>query len=68
MDWQVPLAAFGNRTAFSVAEEALLKHKSQHPLNDDMAESGRYDCRKFGLYMSTVGEDVRKNDFFENIP
>ncbi len=68
MDWQVPLDAFVNRTAFSVAEEALSKHKSQHPLNDDMAESGRYDCRKFGLYMSTVGADVKKSDFFENIP
>jgi LmbE family N-acetylglucosaminyl deacetylase len=68
IDWQVPLAAFGRHTAFAVAQEALLKHKSQYPLNDDMAESGRYDCRKFGLYMSTVGKDWLRNDFFENIP
>jgi LmbE family N-acetylglucosaminyl deacetylase len=68
MDWQVPLDAFGGRTAFMVAEEALEKHKSQHPLNEDMSESGRFDCRKFGLYMSTVGLDIRKNDFFEHIP
>ena len=68
MDWQAPLAAFGGRTAFSIAGEALLKHRSQYPLDDDMAESGRYDCRKFGLYASTVGPDVLKNDFFENIP
>ena len=31
-------------------------------------DGNRYDNRKFGLYFTTVGPDVKKNDFFENIP
>ena len=27
----------------------------------------RYDNRKYGLAFTTVGQDVEKNDFFENI-
>ena len=67
MDWHVPLEAFGGKTSLEVAELGLDKHVSQHALTYRMLESGPYDCRKFGLYMSTVGEDVQKNDFFEHI-
>ena len=31
-------------------------------------DSSQYDNAVFGLQLSTVGEDVAKNDFFENIP
>ena len=32
------------------------------------AEGSKYDCRKFGLYYTTVGPDTVKNDFLENTP
>ena len=65
--WQMPLSAFAGRTAFDVAGEALRKHKSQHPLSQDMREGGPYDCRVFGLVSFQVGPDTGRNDFFENI-
>ena len=68
MNWDRPLSEFEGETAFDVAQEALKKHRSQFPLSDEMLETGPYDCRIFGLYMSTVGEDELKDDFFEHIP
>lgn len=67
MNWDRPLTEFEGETAFDVAGKALKKHRSQFPLSDEMLESGPYDCRIFGLYMSTVGEDKLKDDFFEHI-
>lgn len=75
MDWDQPLDAFGGQTAFYVSiYVAFQKHKSQVP---DF-ESYYRNCSKateipknspiyYGLYRSTVGEDVAKNDFFENV-
>lgn len=75
MDWDQPLEAFGGKTAFYVSiYEAFQMHKSQVP---DF-ESYYRGCGKateipknspiyYGLYRSTVGADVEKNDFFENV-
>ncbi|MEG0895724.1 MAG: hypothetical protein RSE93_08395, partial [Oscillospiraceae bacterium] len=41
-------------------------HKSQHQYFK-VEKGGKYDFAKFGLYRSLVGEDVQKNDLFENI-
>ncbi len=68
MNWQKPLSAFGGKTSLEVAKKALWCHVSQRALTYKMLESGPYDCRKFGLYFTTVGPDVKKKDFFENIP
>ena len=68
MDWNQPLQAFGGKTGLEVAKEALWCHVSQRALTYQMLESGPYDCRKFGLYYTSVGPDIEKNDFFENIP
>lgn len=72
MDWNIPLTAFGGKTALEVAAEALECHVSQMDENAawQMADvsSGQYDNGLFGLWRSTVGEDVLKNDLFENIP
>lgn len=65
--WDQPLNAFDGRTSFEVASEALLKHRSQHPLSQQMEQKGRYDCRLFDLVYTTVGDDTLKNDLFENI-
>lgn len=67
MDWHQPLAAFGGKTGLEVAKEALYCHVSQRALTYQIEEKGPWDCRKFGLYMSTVGPDEAKDDFFEHI-
>ena len=72
MDWDVPLARFGGKTGLEVAAEALECHVSQMDENaawqmSDVS-SGQYDNSLFGLWRTTVGPDVLKNDLFENIP
>ena len=68
MDFDTPLSFFNGKTAFEIAQEAYAFHKSQRTYWLDVLKSNRYDCRKYGLYFTTVGEDVEKNDFLENIP
>ncbi len=63
------LTAFDGKNAYEMAEAGFAQHKSQvtyFSLNLDNPK--RYGCGLFGLYFSTVGEDVLKNDFLENIP
>ena len=67
MDWRQPLEAFGGQTAFDVAEAAFACHISQQHTDYRVEDFGPYDNAKFGLAFSTVGEDVEKNDFFENL-
>ncbi len=67
MDWRRPLKAFDGKTAYDVALEGFLCHKSQ--LNKEYAveDFGPYDDSLFGLAYTRVGPDVEKNDFFEHI-
>ena len=67
MDWRVPLERFNGMTAFDVAEKAFLCHVSQQKGKYFVQDFGPYDNSLFGLYFSSVGADVYKNDFFENI-
>ena len=68
MDWSVPLDESGVITPIFLAKRAFDKHRSQQGYFT-MEEFGTvYDNQAFGLYFSTVGPDVEKNDFFENIP
>lgn len=66
MDIDIPLSNFGNKTAYQMAQEGFAKHVSQTKYFT-VEKKGPYDCRKFGLYRSTVGLDTIGNDFFENI-
>ncbi len=68
MDWTLPLKAFGGRSGWEMAKLGFAEHVSQHVFKLQVRIDGPYDCRKFGLYFTTVGADVLKNDFFENIP
>lgn len=68
MNWMVPLTSFDGKSSYEVTSEALLKHRSQQPLDHLMNPGGKYDCNWFGLWFSDVGEDVKKDDFLENIP
>lgn len=67
MDWKQPLAAFDGKNALTVATEAFEFHVSQVKSGTDMEDGLLYDNSRFGLWFSAVGEDVEKNDFFENI-
>lgn len=67
-DWHVPLAAFDGKDGLTVATEALAFHKSQILGGWEMEDGGENDNALFGLYFTTVGEDVKKDDLMENIP
>lgn len=79
MDWDKPLDAFGGATAFQMTQKGFLCHNSQQFTwfrewmngsagDRTMASQITYlsPCR-YGLYRTTVGADVQKNDFFENV-
>ena len=75
MDWDQPLERFGGMTAYEVTRDlGFPAHKSQRMSylwyfrgKDTAAKIWRYSPCEYGLYRSTVGEDVQKNDFFENL-
>lgn len=75
MDWDQPLESFGGMTAFEVTRDLGYPcHKSQYQDfawylagYDTAAECPKYNPCYYGLYRTTVGEDVEKNDFFENL-
>ena len=67
MDWRQPLSAFGGKTSFEIAEEGFRCHRSQQTTDYKVEDFGPWDNRRFGLYRSLVGEDTRKDDFFENL-
>ena len=68
MNWSDKvLSRFGGKTALDMAKEGFDCNKSQI-ISVKVEESGRYDCRKFGLAYTTVGNDTPGvNDFFEHI-
>lgn len=67
-DWNVPLVSMNGSTGLELAIEAYDLHKTQASSGMSVTETGsEYDNRVFGLAHTTVGEDVRKDDFLENI-
>lgn len=80
LDYDTPLDSFGGLTAFQVTQKyGFPCHESQqwtwfrdwiNGYANEITEAkqiGTYNPCFFGLYRSTVGEDVNKNDFLENI-
>lgn len=80
LDYDTPLNHFDGMTAFEVTQKLGYPcHKSQqftwftkwiNGKNSQItkaAEIATYNPCNFGLYRSTVGEDVSKNDFMENL-
>lgn len=80
IDYDTPLESFDGLTAFQVSQKLGYPcHKSQQWtwftrwLNGSSGQITKatqittYNPAYFGLYRSTVGEDVEKNDFLENI-
>ena len=80
LDYDQPLAYFDGLTAFQATQKLGYPcHKSQQYTwftrwingnNNEITKATQistYNPCYFGLYRSTVGEDVQKNDFMENI-
>lgn len=68
MEWDTPLERFDGKDGFQVAKDAFVCHDSQNDyLVVERTKSSKFCCTLFGLYRTTVGEDVQMNDFMENI-
>lgn len=80
LDYNTPLESFNGLTAFQVSQQLGYPcHKTQQHtwfttwINGNAGQItnttqiSSYNPAYFGLYRSTVGEDVEKNDFLENI-
>ena len=76
MDWDQPLESFDGMTAFEVTKELGFPcHESQQSYYSwyfngmkTAADIKQYSPREYGLFRSTVGDDVSRNDFLENVP
>ncbi len=75
LDWDRPLSHFDGMTAFQVSvNRGFACHKSQVGgvtgcITDygAAADIPRYSPCEYGLYRTTVGADMERNDFFENL-
>ena len=67
MDWSQPLSHFGGKTGLEMAKKGFACHVSQQKPQWKVEDFGKNDCRQFGLYYTTVGQDRVGNDFFENV-
>lgn len=67
MNWNKPLVHFDGKTGMEMAIAALNCHVSQVARGWSMDEARNHDNTLFGLYSTTVGPDVMKDDFMENI-
>ena len=66
MDWNTPSEALGGKTPLETAALGFWQHRTQQK-SYSMDDGIIYDYTKFGLAYSAVGEDVNKDDLFENI-
>ena len=80
IDYDQPMEVFGGLSAFQVTQQyGFPCHKSQqwtgfvewiYGYDREITKASqikKYNPSNFGLYHSTVGEDVAKNDFLENV-
>ena len=79
MDYDIPLEYFNGKTAYEVSKEGYSKHLTQqwtwftkwiNGTNNSYkkaTEITTYSPLDYGLYYTNVGEDIEKNDMFENL-
>lgn len=69
IDFNVPLSSFGGISAYDVARQALKQNISQRRYSHlvYVHDGEEYSCADWGLRYTSVGLDVDKNSFFENI-
>ncbi len=68
IDVDTPLESFGGKTARQLAVEGMKMWNVEERSKINNIHKGKYMPSDYGLVFSTVGEDVEKNDFMENIP
>lgn len=67
-NWSVKLKAFNGKTGLTIARAAFKKHVTQQNGRHAVVDHGIYDCRKLGLYWTSVGPDnTKKPDLLQNI-
>ena len=78
LNYDLPLKTYDNKTAYEMSKLGFAKHKSQQFtwftawLNGEnneyqlATEIEEYNPAYYGLYYSSVGEDLHHNDMFEN--
>ncbi|NLA33532.1 MAG: hypothetical protein GX861_01530 [Tenericutes bacterium] len=79
LNYDIPLSKYNGATAYEVSKKGYLQHKSQqytwftdwfNGKNNGYTSATqitKYSPIEFGLYKSNVGEDILKNNMFENI-
>lgn len=74
LDFDSPLDMFGGSTAFQLSQEAFRCHPSQVPFYGDWlfgsstaAGLAGYPSCDYGLYYSSVGDDIHTDTLFDNI-
>lgn len=79
MDYDLPSEFFGGKTPFEMSKLGFLEHKSQQGTwfkkwmfgkNGEITKASqikKYSPCEYGLYFTSVGADVQKNDMLENI-
>ena len=79
LNYDLPLEKYDGKTAYEISKEGYKKHLSQQYtwftkwLNGNNNEYTsatqitKYNPAYWGLYKTTVGPDIEKNDLFENI-
>lgn len=67
LETDLPLTAFGGKTAYEIAALAYQCHASQQTGVHLISDTGEYGVRYFGLAYTAVGTDTGSNDLFENI-
>ncbi len=71
IDVDTPLQSFGGKTAYELSVEGITLWHSYDGGDKGLinaVKSRKYAPCDYGLVFSTVGDDVQKNDFLENIP
>ncbi len=68
VDWgKMELSRFGGKTALEMARRGFACHVTQQD-HFYVSDTGKYDCRKFGLAYTNVGWDTPdQNDMFEHV-
>lgn len=74
MNWDTAVDSLGGKTPFEVSKAAYACHVSQQWTwftdwisKNRAADIAKYSPCRYGLYRSTVGPDINKNDLLENI-
>lgn len=67
LDLRQPIASMGGRTALEIAADAYKKHVSQQWCWFYVSDDYQYSCAEFGLYRTTVGNDIKGDDLLENL-